>query len=728
MRTTLFLLAFAGCYLALQLGSTRANSATFDEPVHLAAGYLALTRADYGFDITHPPLLRMWAALPLLAAAPVTVNLPDRRTMTLGDWTDVTNDLGGELVYNRPDGDRQLGRARFMIGLLGVALGLLIFAWVHEWLGPVPAAVILVCYLFAPNLSAHAGLVTTDLGVTLFFFATIYFLWRLHRHFTAWNLTGLGVAFALALTSKFSAVILGPIAVVLLVLGAVEGREITWRRAALAVAVLAGAGVAGIWAVYQFQYEPAPGIPPWRADLVPLATKATPRLAAFFGWVDAHRLLPSAYSQGFIWSQASATDMSAYLLGEHRLGGWWYYFPVALVLKTPVGKQMLIAVGLFLLLRRRLVLRWCDAMFIFLPPLIYFGIAMASDINLGVRHVLPVSPFGFLIAAVAAGHLWTHGRGARLVLSAAVALWAVGYASVYPHTLTFINLAAGGSARGPKLLADSNLDWGQGLKALKSWMDREGVEQVNFAYFGSIDPGNYGVKYIGLPTHPLFEGSEPPRLPGYVVVSPTVQALSRRAPHLELFYAGLEDQEPVAVVGHVLRIYWCEEWPMPDPPAADDPEALRAHLALGDLLLKSLHWPDQAVKVYRRYLAVRPEDSDATATLAVALYENHEPEESYATFARAISLDANPDIFALNVARFLLSKNEKSAAETFARRAVVLGPNNGRAHEVLGLVLAAQARLPDAEAALLQALRLEPRLASASQLLENVRTGLRPQP
>lgn len=728
MRTVLLLVTFGAVYLALQIGSNRANSVTFDEPVHLAAGYLALASADYGFDSSHPPLLRMWAALPLLAGEPRPARLAARGTMSLSEWSTESLNVAGELVYGRGDGDMMLGRARLMIGLLGVALGLLIFFWVREWVGETAAAVTLTCYTIAPNLGAHAGLVTTDLGLALFYFGTVYFLWRLHRRFTGWNLAGACGFFALALTSKFSAVILGPLALVLLGVGAAIGGELTWRRAALAVAALAVSGYVGIWAIYQFHYLPAPDMPPLRADLLPVAIENTPFLASILGWVDAHHLLPAAYSQGFIWSQASAANMSAFLAGQYRDGGWWYYFPAVLLLKTPVMKLALMGAGIVFLVRQQLTARRRDVVFVLLPPLIYLGAAMTSDINIGVRHVLPVSPFGFLIAAVAVQRLLAGGRMARSVLAAVVGVWLVTFGAVYPHTLAFFNLAAGGSSQGPKWLADSNLDWGQGLKSLKSWMKRHGVGQVNFAYFGPIDPRNYGINYTGLPTLPEFEGSEPPRLPGFVVVSPTVQALAAREPRLELFYAGLEAQEPVAVVGHALRIYWVEEWPLGEPPAPEDEAALRAHLALADTLLTKLHWPDLAARVYRRYLAVRPGDSDATAALALALYANQEPAEAIAAFARAVDLNANPAAFACNVAMVLVKKGESASAEDFARKAIALNPRNGLAHEVLGVALARQRRLPEAEAALVQSLRLDAGSGSAAGHLGNVRAALQGGP
>src|SRR5688572_33242559 len=99
-------------------------------------------------------------------------------------------------------------------------------------------------------------------------------------------------------------------------------------------------------------------------------------------------------------------------------------------------------------------------------------------------------------------------------------MYALALASVYPHTLTFFNVLVGGPRHGSEYLTDSNVDWGQGLKALKAWMTRHEVPRVNLAYFGSADPTYYGITYTELPAAtPGFRlpngrlGWTPPTLP-----------------------------------------------------------------------------------------------------------------------------------------------------------------------------------------------------------------------
>src|SRR5689334_1436573 len=60
------LIVFSVPFGALEVFAYTQKSATIDEPIHLTTGYAALAARDYRVDTSHPPLMRMWAALPLL--------------------------------------------------------------------------------------------------------------------------------------------------------------------------------------------------------------------------------------------------------------------------------------------------------------------------------------------------------------------------------------------------------------------------------------------------------------------------------------------------------------------------------------------------------------------------------------------------------------------------------------------------------------------------------------
>jgi hypothetical protein len=622
-RTTVFaLLVFTAAFVALELNAYTRKSATWDEPMHLTSGYAALAAQDHRIDPSHPPLVRMWAAVPLLFTdhAPLDTRAIDNARGL--EWLQGAYGFAHRFLYVDNDADRLLYRARFMIVLLGVALGMLLFCWVREWLGVAPAVVALALYAMEPNIAAHAALVTTDLGVTCFMFGAVYFLWRASRRMTPANAAGVAVFVALALVTKFSAIVLLPILGLLLALAVWRG-TITGRAAGGLVAMTATAAFAAVWAVYGMRYTPG----------------AAP------GWVfrfretvlDSAQLLPNAFTQGFIYNQASAGQIAAFLAGEYSSEGWWYYFPFAFAIKTPIALLALLAGGVAVLRR------WPHEAvrpFIVVPVAAYLAVAMASDINIGIRHILPIYPFVLLIAAAAVAALLRRGRRGAVAVGAMLALLAVEFGSAYPHNLAFFNQLVGGPENGFRYLTDSNLGWGQNLKPLKAWMDEHGVNHINLAYFGQADPDYYMIDATYLPGVPEFaiERVTRPQLPGYVAISPTVLSGVYLAQPWRLFYRPFMDMEPQAVIGNSMRVYWVERWPEATAErAADLP--VQAHLMLADALLYAQQWPDHAVVHYREYLETRPHDTGALLNAGVALTSMGDVSQGVATFQRVLLID-----------------------------------------------------------------------------------------
>jgi hypothetical protein len=197
--------------------------------------------------------------------------------------------------------------------------------------------------------------------------------------------------------------------------------------------------------------------------------------------------------------------------------------------------------------------------FLLVPIVCYLVPAMTAKLNIGLRHILPIYPFVLLLAALAVAELLrSKQKSAYAVLIALSLFWLFEFARIYPHYLAFFNQFVGGPSHGYEYLVDSNLDWGQDLKPLKKWMDKNNVQRINLAYFGTADPAYYGIQCIYLPGSPLFaeDRVRPPQLPGYVAVSAT----NLRGVYLNdlgrAFYARLLAQKPVAVIGHSIHVYW----------------------------------------------------------------------------------------------------------------------------------------------------------------------------
>ena len=333
-----------------------------------------------------------------------------------------------------------------------------------------------------------------------------------------------------------------------------------------ALVAMGTVGVLVVWAAYGFSspLSPDPAVSAafdWRALEAASPLVHVPLQLARSAWV-----LPESWVFGFLHFVVHAESRPAFLLGEYSETGWWYYFPVTFFLKTPVPLLILSGAALARLTRQRG--KWRLEGFVWVPVLFFFAITLTRNINIGHRHLLPIYPFLFVAAGRVAGRLWSSPRRLGPAMLAGLAAWyAAGTLGVHPHYLAYFNELAGGPRNGYRHLVDSNLDWGQGLKALKRWMDGAGVARVKLCYFGTADPLYHGV------------GGE--RLPGYQPPPPSTVVREVRpgdivavsATHLQGVYLDpamrplmerLRARRPVAVPGYSIFVYRADfAWQLP---------------------------------------------------------------------------------------------------------------------------------------------------------------------
>jgi 4-amino-4-deoxy-L-arabinose transferase-like glycosyltransferase len=726
LAVALMLGAFAVVYATLAVVSYVQKSATWDEPMHLTAGYVALVDGDYRVDPSHPPFLRMWAALPLLFLPSPTIDTSAINRAPGREWFDQSYEFARRFLYVDNDADRLLSAGRFMVVLWGIVLGILLFCWIREWLGLRPALVALVFYTLSPNIAAHASLITTDMGATCFIFGAVYFLWRACRRPRSMNVLGLALFTAVACVTKFSGVVLVPILVCLMAVAVVCRSEISIKTAAVMLGVVAATTFSVVWGIYAFRHAPSESAG-WILNFTdaPSVRSQAPILAAVAGWFDAHRILPNAFIQGFVYTHASLQQAPAFLAGNISGGGWWYYFPVAFLIKTPAALIVLFIIGLIGYVRRRDELEIPNELFVVVPMIIYLGFAMTSGINLGIRHVLPIYPFVLLIAAAAAKEMIAARRVlVRIAFAALVAFWLVRFVDAYPRMLTFFNVFVGGSSHGYKYLVDSNLDWGQHLKLLKRWMDERGVSHLNLAYFGTADPAYYGINCTHLPGAPTFAmpSIAKPKLPGYVAISATVLSGVYLPPPWRLFYRGFQERKPVAQVGNSILIYWVDQWPEGSDAV---PGKVEDHASLADALMFAQGWTDHAIVHYREYLKHRTDDADAWSRFGLALLVNRQTYEGMSALHEAVRLDPRNVRARRVIAQGLLEQGAVREAGLHAGEAVALAPGDPDAHDVLGVALAMQGRFDEAKAHFERAVQIDPEHAAAAEHLDRIRSANR---
>lgn len=570
------------------VGAARQNSATVDEPSHLAAGYLHLCGHDtrLGSD-DHPPLGQMIMALPVTLLRPQITNfaagilageLSAPWTMTwqaqvtsvqglvlpgcegrmvrlppLGDpmvlwrcadrypaqswyyWGSPESQMFSKyfLYGGENDGDAMLFRARLMQVLVTLAVGVVIYGWVRratgeEW----PALLALAAWAFHPIALAYGPLANTDIGVTFGFAVAIFIFARFVQVPTWRGAVVAGAVTAVALAMKYTALLLGPVYLGLIALSwpTVKPHLRSVPRY-LGVFLLAGWLVTML--VYFTRWTPAPPATPQE-----IAALQIPDW--FVRWREV--LLPPTFWKGIALTLGHAKEMrESYLCGQWSQGGWWYYLPVAFVLKSPVAFVVLLigAVGLFLR-QARVTGLWERAAW--LGAVVYAGVAVTSGINIGVRHLLPALPLVCVgIGCAVARVRWRHGRWVAAGLMGWQMLVAV---AAYPLYVQFFSEAVGGAKNGHRYLIDSNFDWGQDAIRLKRYLDENGIGSIYLDYFGV----QFSTEHLKIPNQRVNAESARQIRQGTLVVSAS-QLMRPEWAWLR------ESRQPVARVAHTLFVF-----------------------------------------------------------------------------------------------------------------------------------------------------------------------------
>lgn len=542
----------------LSLTNLAQLSPTFDEQGFITRGLGYLRGENRQMRVGHP--LGLNALNAALLVRDETVQLP-------------VNDSSWELTnFHRPSElflweiGNDVGRVMFLARLPTVWLALFLVAVVGRWAleltrSQFAAFVAMLLVGLDPNMLANGRLATTDFGLATFACLAGFLLWRFGKRPSWSRAIWAGVGFGLLQNTKFTAGLFVPLFALVLLLFLANwyfyrrerSSSLFSRQSPLVMLLVAYplAAFVTLWAAYGFQIGTLP-------DNLP----TLPQLSGL--------TLPLSHHLEQLLDIGGRLQKStpAFLAGSYSDSGWWTYFPVAFLLKTPLPTLILLATAvaglIWLAARRKLAGRWLTLAALLIPPLGYFGIALTTDINLGYRHLLPVLPyFAVFVAAVLAwlaDLLPRQQRPGQLAIAGLLVWLGSSTAWLAPHYLAFFNALAGGPDGGWRYLVDSNIDWGQDLGGLKEWLDENGVEQVWLSYFGEGRPEYYGINYIGL-------DSFPPRLlnpqarpfyphdpaPGIYAISATNLQGVQFANHDT--FAWFRDKEPLDKIGYSIFIY-----------------------------------------------------------------------------------------------------------------------------------------------------------------------------
>ena len=616
-----FVAAILLVFFAVNIVVSLQESTTMDEKAHIPSAYSYVRFGDMRLNPEHPPLLKDLAGLPLLA---FHLNFPSASK----EWQSGINEqwVMGDMFINCSDpslacNDPNLVTfwARLPIILIALLLGVFLYLWTRELGGPLAGLFAVLLYAADPNVLAHSHYVTTDIGIAAFLFFAFYFFVHFLKNPNGKHILLAGMFLGLAQLAKFSAVLLFPIFGIFVIIYALTKSrpkdstqnifvfkflrllEYGFKYAASIVVCFVL-----IWILYYFNTMHMPG-----EKLVEIANTVFPDrglgpLAKNFVLATYHHPLLKPFSEYFlgvfmVFARVAGGNTYYFLGGVSNHASPWY-FPIVFLLKETLPFLfLLVFTSLYTLSRivkgfTQEKIRSIGHLFGFLSEafqnkiaqvmavffvLFYSYVSITGNLNIGFRHLFPILPFLYmLVAKVIFDYLkrrkeesLSHNLLSLLLGGFALSIIAIPVMA-YPAYLSYFNAAAGGHENGYRYVTDSNYDWGQDVKRLKTFVDSHNrcvdgknsakdncvalapntpaIDTIRVDYFGGSSPAYY-LKEKFVPWHSY---SDPE--PGWYALSIGFLQESIHKPQgpEEKTYRWIKDYAPVARAGDSIFIFY----------------------------------------------------------------------------------------------------------------------------------------------------------------------------
>ena len=600
--------------LLVAVFSIKDDSFTFDETAHIAAGYSYLTQKDMRLNPEHPPLVKDLAAIPLLF---LNLSFPkDHSSWTQEDppqwWTQF--DFASQFLYKSGNNPNQiLFWSRIPVILLLLFLGWFLFYWTKKLFGNKTALLALFFFSFSPTFLAHGRLITTDVGAASGVVLATCFWLKFLKSPIKKNIVAAGLTFGLAMLLKFSLVLLIPFFAIITLIYVWLHKTGTLKQILKYAGLGLLAGVIGmvfvVWPVYQFHISNYPAGQQFRdAQFVLSSTSVPEPLINLNLWMAQNPVLRpfSQYFLGLLMAtNRSATGNTTYFLGEISAAGWKNYFPIVYSIKEPLAFHILTLIALLYaawLIRLRQgfgeqikkLKNWLKSHFPEFALLVFIGIywltSLTSSLNIGVRHLLPVFPFTFILVSLGTVK-WIEGikklplkKMTTSFVSVLLGWYIISSLSCFPYFLAYSNELTGGPDKTYIYTVDSNLDWGQDLKRLKNWINEynrcaftkcpeecignsvpieygQPIDKIYVDYFGGGD-AKYYLKEKYAPWWGQRNEKEFPK-GNYLAISATFLQGGRGEPAPGFnqpygYYRWLDKYQPITKIGYSIFVYYID--------------------------------------------------------------------------------------------------------------------------------------------------------------------------
>jgi len=540
---------------ALAFFSSWNETATFDEVAHIPAGYSYLTQNDMRLNAEHPPLIKDIAALPLLF---LNLNFPTdipewSESISSRQWT-----MGKIFLYQAGnDADTIIRFARLPMILLAVLFGVVLFRWARKNYGDKAGLLTLFFFTMSPTIIAHSRYVTTDVAAAFGFFIAIISFLNFLKNQNWKNVFIAGALLGVALLFKFSTIILAPIFFILAALWCFlnKGKIFPLFGKIIIIGLIA---LALVYIVYIFHVWNYPSDLQIKDMGETLSSDLGRKMMPMFTWmIGTEFLKPLAeYLFGVVSVvQRAGGGNASHFMGTVYSEATPWYFPALYLFKESLVFHILTIIAVFFAIknisRERIKNNFAVVASLFFIAFYAFQ-SITGNLNIGHRHIMPILPFAYFLVALGILKL-----NKPIFTGVLLAIMFISTLITFPYYLSYYNILAGGTVNGYKIATDSNYDWGQDMKRLRDWMDKNSINKINLHYFGGGD-GKY---YFGDRYEDWWSSKGQPTAGSWFAISANAREGSMAKPVRGFTikpgdtYSWLKGKKPVARAGSSIFIY-----------------------------------------------------------------------------------------------------------------------------------------------------------------------------
>lgn len=437
------------------------NSMTFDEIIYSPAGLSYFEKRDFRINIEHPPIFKYFVSFPIYV-------LGYKNDYTLKSWAG-QNQIGlGRNFYFERDNLKSLKFSRFSTNVATVILSILIYLFVMKNFGKTEAYFSLLFFIFYPDTIAQGSLTTNDMYFSLFFFLSFLTFYN-YLKFRKKKFIYLTAGFtSLSLLTKHTGLLIFPLFFIILFYYFIK-KKIKILDLIKFFAILILIAYFFIWASYLFQNK-----------------------VLIYGKLSSSYILPAPYLESLSVTKNVISKRLSYYLGEVYIGSSKFFYPLSFLLKTPIPLLILLSLSFFPKIFKKTLVFW-------LVFLYFFLLSSISGLGFAHRYLLFIYPFIFIICGIVSKEL-SKKIWDKIFLIILIVFNIFSFLKVFPYPLSYLNEFVK-KENAYFYFVDSNLDWGQGLIALKNYCKKEEIDNIYLSYFGTANPKKYGIEFTPLPSY-----------------------------------------------------------------------------------------------------------------------------------------------------------------------------------------------------------------------------------